>query len=45
MAVGNQSMASLKPVGRIGKKLKKKFKMAKGKRRAGNGKPSGKRHI
>ncbi|KAK2437766.1 hypothetical protein QL285_022622 [Trifolium repens] len=41
----NKSKASLKPVGRIGKKLKKKLKMAKGNRRKGNGKPSRKRHI
>lgn len=44
MADGSQSMASLKPVGRIGKKLKKKFKMDKGKRR-GKGKFIGKRNI
>jgi hypothetical protein len=41
----NKSKASLKPVGRIGKKLKKKLKMAKGNRRKGNGKPSRKRTI
>lgn len=41
----NKSKVSLKPAGRIGKKLKKKFKMAKGNRRNGNGKPSRKRHI
>jgi len=45
MADGNQTKTSLKPVGRIGKKLKKKFKMAKGNRRNGNSKPSRKRHI
>ncbi|XP_061342459.1 uncharacterized protein LOC133288660 [Gastrolobium bilobum] len=32
MAEGSQSMASLKPVGGIGKKLKKKLKIAKSKR-------------
>nr|ACJ84077.1 unknown [Medicago truncatula]AFK39798.1 unknown [Medicago truncatula] len=45
MSDGNQTKTSLKPVGRIGKKLKKKFKMAKGNRRNGNSKPSRKRHI
>ncbi|GLT69555.1 hypothetical protein SLA2020_416980 [Shorea laevis] len=33
MTDGNQSMHSLKPVGGIGKKSKRKFKMGKGKRR------------
>ncbi|KAG4999680.1 hypothetical protein JHK87_020752 [Glycine soja] len=37
VADGSQSMASLKPVGGIGKKSKKKLKIAKNKRR-GNGK-------
>ncbi|CAI8617705.1 unnamed protein product [Vicia faba] len=45
MADDNKSKISLKPAGKIGKKLKKKFKMAKGNRRNGNGKPSRKRHI
>ncbi|OIW00687.1 hypothetical protein TanjilG_09656 [Lupinus angustifolius] len=40
----SQSVASLKPVGGIGKKLKKKFKLGKGKRR-GKGKKPSKRHI
>ncbi|CAL0324804.1 unnamed protein product [Lupinus luteus] len=40
----SQSAASLKPVGGIGKKLKKKFKLGKGKRR-GKGKKPSKRHI
>lgn len=45
MADGSHIMASLKPAGKIGKKLKKKFKLAKSKnKRRGNGKPS-KRHI
>ncbi|KAJ1430512.1 hypothetical protein SESBI_07651 [Sesbania bispinosa] len=44
MADSSQSMASLKPVGGIGKKLKKKLKIAKSKRR-GKGKISRKRHI
>ncbi|KAF5472210.1 hypothetical protein F2P56_008946 [Juglans regia] len=43
MADGNQSIGSLKPVGGIGKKSKRKFKVGKGKRR---GKGIGrKRHI
>ncbi|KAG6639526.1 hypothetical protein CIPAW_10G107100 [Carya illinoinensis] len=33
MADGNQSIGSLKPVGGIGKKSKRKFKVGKGKRR------------
>ncbi|KAM3694177.1 hypothetical protein ACJW30_07G038400 [Castanea mollissima] len=33
MADGNQSMGSLKPVGGIGKKSKRKFKVGKSKRR------------
>ncbi|KAB1221568.1 hypothetical protein CJ030_MR2G027119 [Morella rubra] len=33
MRDGNQSMGSLKPIGGVGKKSKRKFKMAKGKRR------------
>ncbi|KAB1221564.1 hypothetical protein CJ030_MR2G027118 [Morella rubra] len=32
MRDGNQSMGSLKPIGGVGKKSKRKFKMAKGKR-------------
>ncbi|TKY59720.1 hypothetical protein E2542_SST16814 [Spatholobus suberectus] len=44
VADGSQSMASLKPVGGIGKKLKKKLKMAKNKRR-GKGKLRRKRNI
>jgi len=43
MADGSQTMASLKPVGGIGKKMKKKLKIAKNKRR-GKGK-IGKRKI
>ncbi|XP_021901617.1 uncharacterized protein LOC110817405 [Carica papaya] len=41
---GHQSKESLKPVGGIGKKLKKKFKLGKKKRR-GKGKIRGKHNI
>ena len=44
MADGSQSMASLKPVGGIGKKSKNKLKLAKKKRR-GNGKIKRNRKI
>ncbi|XP_027347687.1 uncharacterized protein LOC113859070 [Abrus precatorius] len=44
MADGSQSMTSLKAVGGIGKKSKKKLKIAKSKRR-GKGKLSKKRNI
>lgn len=47
MADGSQITASLKPVGKIGKKSKKGFKMSKSKRRGkgSKGKIGGKRHI
>ncbi|KAK4254609.1 hypothetical protein QN277_009966 [Acacia crassicarpa] len=47
MTDGSQSMASLKPVGGIGKKSKRKFKVGRGKR-GGKGKGKGKfrrKHI
>lgn len=44
MADGTQTKDPLKPVGGIGKKLKKKFKMGKGKRR-GKGLLRKKRNI
>ena len=44
MADGSKSMGTLKPVGGIGKKLKKKFKVGKGKRH-GKGKLRRKRNI
>lgn len=44
MGDGNQSKEFLKPVGGIGKKLKKKLKLGKTKRR-GKGKIRGKRNI
>ncbi|KAL9227981.1 hypothetical protein vseg_003609 [Gypsophila vaccaria] len=35
---GNQSTGNLKPAGGVGKKMKKKLKLAKGKKRGGKGK-------
>ena len=41
----NQSIKSLKPVGKIGKKLRKKIKMAKRKNRGGKGKIRKKHNV